>query len=253
MHYLLYETPKSGLPDDQNEDSSLIRKLSKNELLVNISDGASTGVFSRLWSDHLTHGIDSRWFTSLKDFEFGIAQLRESFKPEIKRPTALRKFLLEGSYATLLSVIIKKVGWLFSSIEVQAYGSGDVNLIIVDDEGKFKFSFPYAKFEEFDNVPALIRSSDKLQQKTPVEFKAAKFEAKTDDLVIIASDAIAEFLFSDKSQVLERVSQITQCKDNQEFRKLCDDYRKNHKMKNDDASIFFYSDKPHKFFTSRGE
>ena len=111
MKYLTFSTPKAGVEDARNEDAQVVRALGEDDLMVVVSDGASAGVFSRDWSRHLATGIDSAWLESEEVFLKGLTSLRDSFQPEITRPTAQRKFLMEGSYATVMAVLIHRPFW----------------------------------------------------------------------------------------------------------------------------------------------
>ncbi|MES0489662.1 MAG: hypothetical protein ABUK01_06710 [Leptospirales bacterium] len=241
MEYQLFETPKSGLPDDKNEDSVLVKKISSNQALITMSDGASTGVFSRNWSDHITGFFDTAFLDSSEDFLNGLQSLRTSFQPEITRPSAQRKFLLEGSYATVLASFVEKVTGLFSSrFKINNYAVGDVCLFIFNKTGELKQLFPYKESADFGNIPDLVRSSEKHQAKTPFSLRHDKFTASLDDTIVYATDAFAEFLLKQDEEhklghkILERVRM---CKNNQQFRRLMDYYRTKGGMHNDDVTI----------------
>lgn len=248
MKYLIFETPKAGLPDIENEDSVQVQLLEDNKALVSMSDGATTGVFSKRWSDHITKNVNEKWLSSSDNFASGLSKLRDSFKPDIKRPSALRKFLLEGSYATLMSVLLEKTGWIFTRINITSFCVGDICLMVFNREGKLEYSFPYRSQKDFNNVPALLRSSEKLQAKTPIAIEQSQYTAHANDLIVITSDALGEFLFANLDKAKQIVKEISGCEDNKEFRNLIDRYRKNEKMNNDDVTAFFYSASPEYYF-----
>ena len=87
MNIHTFSTPKAGIEDFQNEDAVYIHSVHENGIVVLMSDGASTGVFSKEWSGHLTREFDISGLKSPDEFEAELTRLRESFKPEIKRPT----------------------------------------------------------------------------------------------------------------------------------------------------------------------
>jgi hypothetical protein len=248
LKYLVYETPKSGLEDAQNEDAISIKKLSKGTLMVTLSDGASTGVFSRKWSEHITNSIDSAWLNSPDDFEFGLEKIRESFKPEITRPTAKRKFLLEGSFATVMSANIQKPYWWFSDIKIKCVSIGDICIFCFDYNGNLEHSFPQKKAEDFNNIPDLFRSSSRLQEKTPFAINYEKISVSNSSLIAVMSDAIGEFVFRYLNHGLDILKRIAQCKNNEQFTRLVEYYRKKCEMKNDDVTVCLLTNHPDLYF-----
>ncbi len=254
MELLCYETPKAGIDDFKNEDSIFIRHLNQDSLMVLVSDGASTGVFSKEWSDHITHNFDTSWLKSIKDFEFGLTAIRESFKPNITRQTALRKFLKEGSYATLLAVQIDKDNsWFRSNFSLTSYSVGDVCIFIFNEEGILEHTFPYQKLADFNNIPYLIRTSDRLQEKTPYEVKIDHYTTSQDNLIVVASDALSEYFFqaSARNEVFKTIKEIIDCQDNDEFKDFITILRKECDMKNDDVSVCFVTERPDIYFPKR--
>ena len=252
MKYRYFETPKAGLADEENEDSLYVRPIKDSSLMVNVSDGASTGVFSRQWSRHITSSFDSAWLDSSEAFALGLQSMRESFKPDIKRPTALRKFLLEGSYATLSSVLIHSSRWWFGKINLTHYAVGDVCIFVFTDEGELEYSFPQKRKADFTNVPDLIRTSEKLQAKSPITIKSGGYSTSRNALIAVVTDALSEHLFEYNETVDKRprdlIRRILRCKDNEDFRALMDSCRKHEGMKNDDASICFVTSRPDIYF-----
>ncbi|MDH4129944.1 MAG: protein phosphatase 2C family protein [Spirochaetota bacterium] len=251
METLSFEAPKAGIEDFRNEDSFKIRQIANDLMLVLVSDGASTGVFSKEWSDHITNNFDSAWLSSAEDFEFGIKTIRETFKPDITRQTALRKFLMQGSYATLLSVLIKKnKSWFKSNVDLTMYAIGDVCIFIFSDNGELEFTFPYLSVEDFNNVPDLIRSSNNLQEKTPYKIFQNTYTTSLDSLIVVASDALSEYLFKTLTEgtIFDTIKEIAKCENNEQFKRLMNYYRDNCKMKNDDVTICFITDRPDLYY-----
>jgi len=246
-----FETAKAGVEEKNNEDSFRIRQINMEKTMVLMSDGASTGVFSKEWSDHITNNIDSSWLKSVDDLEYGLNTLRESFKPNITRQTALRKFLMEGSYATLLALLIEEdTGWFSSKLDLTLYSIGDVCVFVFSEDGSLEFSFPYTRYEDFNNVPDLIRTSEKLQKKTPYVIKPSSFKTSAKSLIVVASDAISEYLFQakDEGKLLSSIEDIVACENNENFKKLMDIYRQEMNMKNDDVTVCVLTKEPELYF-----
>lgn len=248
MRSLTFTTPKAGLEDDHNEDSFHVRVLNERELLLVVSDGASTGVFSRDWSRHLARGIDSAWLESSETFLAGLDSLRASFKPEITRPTAQRKFLMEGSYATVLAVHVRQPRWWLGRLRLRNYCIGDVTIFVFHESGEMLYSFPQKVREDFDNTPELFRSSAKLQEKTPFNLLEDEVSAPRSALIAVLSDAIGEFVFRmPEEERLPLLKKIALCEDNEAFRRMADGLRERG-MKNDDVTVSLVTHRPDLYF-----
>lgn len=253
MQSIAFSAAKIGLPADANEDAFAIKTLSGKKMLVTVSDGASTGVFSRLWSQHIVNSVDAATLASETVFAANLGAIRGTFKPDISRPSAQRKFLLEGSYATLLAAFVEKTGWLFPKLNLDFYSVGDVNLLVFDTAGKLKFSHPYTAANQFNNAPDLIRSSDKLQEKTPLTIRHGSYTADGDDLIVILSDALAELIFRNLTEAFDLLKNIAACQNDADFAGLMASYNKERGMKNDDATSVCITINLGKYFKSARE
>ena len=251
MKTRIYTTPKAGLEDFQNEDAAAIDNIGDDALWVRVSDGASTGVFSREWSQHLCHNFEAGWVQSEQHFENGLNTLRESFKPDITRPSALRKFLMEGSYATLLTAFVQKNDAAANAaLQLTLFAVGDVSLFVFNRAGEPKFTFPYKQTQDFNNVPNLIRSKAALQAKTPYKIAQAEILTAPDDLIVIATDALSEYLFKTMSAGKHptKLLKMLQCKDDIAFKEVIDAFRNADGMKNDDVAVCFLTARPELYF-----
>lgn len=240
METTCYESAKSGLDINKSEDSILVKNIDTHSMMIIMSDGASTGVFSRAWSGHITGNFDTAWLRSEEDFRYGLGVIRKSFKPNITRPTALRKFLMEGSYATVFTLLAEKKFSLFGSkIKLTFHCVGDVSLYVFSEEGELLYSFPFTKQEEFNNIPNLVRSSEKLQEKTPLKVLSDTFLSEGNNIIVLSTDAMSEFIFRKMKtkRGFRVIEDIMDCKDQDEFLQLVDKYRNNENMKNDDVAV----------------
>jgi hypothetical protein len=246
MKTICFEMAKRGEDLIKSEDSIEVKQIGPDSLMVVLSDGASTGVFSSAWSNHITSSMDSAWLSSEGNFTNGLAEIRRTFKPDIKRPTALRKFLLEGSYATLYAAMIKKTGNFFikNKFEIQSYCIGDVTLFIFNPDGELEYSFYYNSNENFNNSPDLFRSNEKLQKRSPFIIHSDTYMTSQKNTIVFATDALSEFIF--KRLVVKKgfdvVSEILECLNNEDFYKLMTYYRDSCNMKNDDIAICVIQD-----------
>lgn len=254
MDVLCLEAPKAEIEDFRNEDAMAVRRIGEDALLAALSDGASTGVFSKEWSDHIVRHVEPEWLKSVDDFENGLKEMRASFKPSIVRQSALRKFLLQGSYATLLAMFIQKDrSRMDDELALTIYAVGDVCCFIFTEKGDVEFTFPCTTLEAFNNVPHLIRSSAKLQKNTPYDVLYKNLNTQADNLIVIATDALSEYLFKTMSEgrSFDILKDIIKCQDNNQFKELVTFYRQNDKMKNDDVSVCFITDRPDIYFIER--
>ena len=247
--YKTFEAAKSGVEEYRNEDSIQIKTIASNALMIAMSDGASTGVFSKEWSDHITGGIDSAWLQSPATLERGLQFLRESFQPDVSRPTALRKFLMEGSYATLLIALIQRSRWWFGRLVLTLFGIGDVSLFIFTPEGELEYVFPPTVRDGFGNTPEMIRSSERLQNDSPYTIHHELHRTRPENLIVIASDALAEHINGlPPAAGLRLARQIGRCTDDAEFRLLVQKLRETRGMKNDDVTVCLITAQPDDYF-----
>ncbi len=251
MKTRIYTTPKAGLEDFQNEDAVAADPIGPDALLVRVADGASTGVFSREWSEHLCRNFEAGWVQSAQNFENGLENLRESFKPDITRPSALRKFLMEGSYATFLTALVQKTdATANAALQLTLFAVGDVSLFVFNRAGEPMFTFPYKAMQDFNNVPNLIRSKAALQAKTPYKIAQAEIRTASDDLIVMATDALSEYLFKTipSGKHPNKLLKMLQCKDDIAFKEVIDTFRNADGMKNDDVAVCFLTARPDLYF-----
>ncbi len=245
LAYRTFETAKAGVEEDRNEDSVYVKKIHTGALMLTLSDGASTGVFSKEWSDHITRGFDSAWLTSPEDFESGLQSLRETFQPEISRPTALRKFLMEGSYATVLAAVIERPTWWFGRMRLNLYAVGDVSLFVFDRSGEVDYIFPPSAREGFGNTPEMLRSNARLQEGSPYTIARDVHLTSPSNLLAFVSDALGEYLYKlPAGEAANLIRRILRTHSPEDFRTIVRDLRENRGMKNDDVTLCCLTDRP---------
>ncbi|MEM7180675.1 MAG: hypothetical protein AAF518_07170 [Spirochaetota bacterium] len=250
FEYFSFETAKRGFEFGKTEDSLSIQQVDTGKLLVTLSDGASTGVFSKNWSKHIVESIAQEHVISKESFAAQLTQIRKTFQPTITRPSALRKFLQEGSYATVASVLFESI----SSEEKQGMlklhmlSIGDIELLGIRPDGSLDFSFPYQSSQEFGNVPDLLRSNEKLQIKTPLTIRESECISSQQNTILLCTDAASEFFLKrleEYGQIKDILTSILHCQTQWEFTDLMDEYRSNYGMKNDDVAIFLLRKRSH--------
>lgn len=205
--------PKVGNEENEQEDSFLIDSQ-KSRFVV--SDGASSGIYSKLWADLLTKNfidheeiLDSN-SDPQKFLENIVNKSRIDWKAKI--PTDLKwpasEKILEGSFATFLAVQFHDN--ISNSRNWNALSVGDSCLFKVKD-GKITESFPIHEASEFNNSPHLITSNFNSYQEH-IQFSSGTLAVG--ETLILATDSIAKWLFQENestdslSQTLDFISKL---------------------------------------------
>ena len=186
---------------DENEDSILVPSSSELErepvIKFAISDGATESSFSKEWSSLLV--------SCYKDMPFDIANLpltinaiseRWQLKTSaIELPWYAQQKLENGAFATFLGITLNLEEQTFESVSI-----GDCTLFQVRNDELIR-SFPITSIEDFGNTPSLFATNSKFQTDYEKSVKYLKGEAiRSGDLLILASDALAMWLFKRLSE-----------------------------------------------------
>ena len=182
-------TLSKGLPSE-NEDKYF---FNKEVNFISLSDGAGGyGIFANEWAEHLTLNISPQHFDSIDIFQKQINEerikffnLKEQWLNE-NNPNYLEKFFREGSAATYVGVQINPEENKFRAI---AYGDSAFFLIRPKDKS---FMISNVNFDVFTNYPHLIECTNNNIENEYLYFKDIEFEQG--DILILASDAIAQYL-----------------------------------------------------------
>jgi len=204
--------PKVGNEENEQEDSFLI-DTEKGKFAI--SDGASSGIYSKLWADLLTKNfIDSEEILSedsepQKFLENIVGKSRADWKAKI--PTNLKwpasEKILEGSFATFLALQLRDVNK--TSKNWNAISVGDSCVFKIKDD-KIVESFPIREVSEFNNSPSLIASNFD-SYKEHIRFTSGTLERG--ETLAFATDSVAKWLFQENdsgenlSMTLEAISQ----------------------------------------------
>ncbi|MBI2569820.1 MAG: hypothetical protein HYV63_22685 [Candidatus Schekmanbacteria bacterium] len=248
MQVRTFQASKAGAARHENEDSVDLRRRSPGELGIVLADGASTGVFSKGWSAHLAATFGEHLDCALESFDAVLELARATFSPDLSRHTALRKFLTEGSFATLLAARVELVqdagrgGERSYALTMAAVG--DACLIALDADGSCVLAFPCVSAADFGNTPNLIRSSAKLQERTPYRRQNARSPVRGTCTLLAATDAFAELVVRKVAcrQSGELLRRLLECEEEARFAALVAELRRDHGMKNDDVSIVLIQD-----------
>ena len=135
----------------------------------------------------------------------------------------------EGGATTFLGMIIQKKKK--KRQKLQLFGIGDTNMFLIRNK-KIKYSFPITSVESFTDQTIGLCSIDNASQKIP-ELK--EFNAKRGDIVILATDALAKWIFKYYKKGGEYSwKRILKNKDN--IQNFIDELRDTNKIDDDDTT-----------------
>jgi hypothetical protein len=176
--------------------------------IVAIADGVSSAMFSKRWADLLTQGVVANPpdVTDVEAFRSWLVSLRavwaESVDPEklgyFERQKLAR---IGGGYSTLLWVKFQLDDALpldhgdILNYSLRCWAAGDCCLFIVRD-GNVLCTFPIENIQDFELDPISISSVDRNSDNS-IDFSCTERNCQSGDLVILASDAFAKWLYQE--------------------------------------------------------
>jgi len=189
---------------DENQDASSFDNVTGRAA---IADGVSSGAFSKLWAQTIsqqfvTSGIDF----DKTEFPEWLNEAREMWAAGIdwdKLNYFQKKKLKQtnGGYTTLFWIEIKQAqndsetdttSESEPSFQLQYFSVGDCNCFHVRN-GKLIDYFTWTDPEDFGSRPASLGSTD-LGHDNEVQIKTGERTCLADDCIILATDALAEYL-----------------------------------------------------------
>ncbi|MEZ4905531.1 MAG: hypothetical protein R2822_29105 [Spirosomataceae bacterium] len=234
-------TPKLGNAIEENEDNIL--EPSKSEIQFDtlirfaISDGATESSFSKEWSDFLVSGYKDKVFDkdSLSDTIKKISETWQSIVSNIELPWYAQQKAQTGALQTFLGVTINREESTYNAIAI-----GDCSLFQIRND-ELIYSFPILNFEQFDSTPKLISSIPKYQKNLEELAEYTAKEIHPNDLIIIATDAIAAWIFKKKEtgdKPWQDLSTLLNYEDYKtDFTNWLNNKRREHEIKNDDVTL----------------
>ena len=154
---------------------------------IAVSDGAGGGgIFADKWSDYLVEHLPNEPITNFEAFDKWIESIWEPFYNECEARAQkeggmlLNKFYDEGSFATLVAVW-KDGHWM-------SYGD---SVAFCYDRENDRLQHSFGRLVDFNNPPYLINCKDSIDENG---FKSGKFEIKSDNIIFVASDALAHYI-----------------------------------------------------------
>lgn len=170
-----------------------------------ISDGATQGYKSEIWSDKLVKSFIKKPNFEVKGLlqDFRIYAEEFSKVPITENPNPAMRALEErkrqqGGFATFMGVKIE-------NNEVEYISSGDVCGFIKSED--YLQGFPFSNVEELDQDKGFLGTQKIISRENGAEqFRQAKISVKRGDKVILMTDAIARLCLKNNNAIQEILS-----------------------------------------------
>ena len=236
--------PKLKETERDYQDHFRSRQLTTTNPTVRaaIADGATDSAFAARWAQELT-----RLFVEnppvndegvLSDISEWLKPAQSAWHDSVqwdRVPWHGIDKARRGAVATFLGLTIESAD--DGQLKVRSIAVGDCELIIIDSKDQMTMKFPVKKASEFNNRPDLICSNPKGNQGLDTLVKRDTASISLHDLVILTTDAMAEWLLSE-GNTSDRCRQISQM-DDTEFAAWLESERNCGRIKNDDTTIAF--------------
>ena len=160
---------------------------------IAVSDGAGgAGLFTGEWAEYLCDHLPDDSISTFEEFSGWINSIWEPFCNKYQTVAEERgigaKFLSDGSWATLVSIWFPKDN--NQSCKWLAYG--DSTIFVFDLEAKCLDFCSVKDINLFTESPYLINWKE---DPSPVGFSHGEFILKKNQLVLLASDAMSQYIF----------------------------------------------------------
>lgn len=237
--YSSITTPKSGNSIDENEDNFLVPGKSEVEsdmvLRFAVADGATESSFSKEWSDLLV--------SSYKNSPFDKGHFAETIRLVAKTwqakatanvlPWYAEQKAETGAFATFLGLTINLEESVFDAVAI-----GDCTLFHVSHDESV-CTFPISSIEEFGNTPNLIASNEIYQSDFDKTVIYLNGSIKANDLFLLATDALAAWIFKDIAACGKPWSLLLGILENEkdDFDTWLNNQRQASQIKNDDVTL----------------
>ena len=207
-----------------------------------IADGATDSAFAARWAQELTQlFVKSPPVNDegdLSDISAWLKPAQDAWRESVpwdRVPWHGIDKARRGAVATFLGLTIESAD--DGQLKVRSIAVGDCELIIIDSKDQMTMKFPVKKASEFNNRPDLICSNPKGNQGLDTLVKRDTASISLHDLVILTTDAMAEWLLSE-GNTSDRCRQISQM-DHTAFADWLESERNCGRIKNDDTTIAF--------------
>jgi hypothetical protein len=206
------------------------------------ADGAGTAIFANIWAKHLVEHFLKSPLMSENPFEveWWIRQAQSTFTakvPLVQDWNAQQKAQADGSQSTLATMRVSEVAELTVKAEFLVFG--DSCIIVGSPTSQTIESFPLEQPEDFDARPVCIPS---LLKKFNRDFNICQIRKKTlqlQDIVIIATDAVACWIISGKNRPggqWAAFKEVAEKKPEQEWKAFVQARRNDNTLVDDDST-----------------
>ena len=246
--------PKQGNSPNECEDASRImfthwrRPRRPDTARAVVADGASESAFAALWANTLTNAFVNQPPSmpphSPTDIDHWLTTPRQHWHQRIpwrQLPWHGESKTRAGAHATLLGLTLNQQNQepgRPASSTWQAVAIGDTCLFIVRDD-QLHLAFPLQHPGEFDNHPPLVCSNPDNQQDLQGALRTAGGLCRTDDLFIIASDALAQWFLHQHHQGHQPWHTLCQVS-NADWRQWTAQQQRQGSMRNDDTTMLTF-------------
>lgn len=232
-------TQKLGNSIDENEDNILEPSKSEIEFdtLVRfaVSDGATESSFSKEWSDLLASAYKDKSFEidCLTDTLNAASFSWQSMATAIQLPWYAEQKAENGAFATFLGLTINREENIYNTVAI-----GDCTLFQIRNDETI-FTFPVTTIEEFGNTPNLFASNKKYQTDLEKTVRYYYGSIQSNDLIVIATDALAAWIFKGKDVIEKPWNQLSNILNQGvgDFEIWLNNQRKANEIKNDDVTL----------------
>lgn len=188
--------------------------------LFAVADGVGTTLFSDAWANFLVRHYLHIPLLSNDPFEveWWIRLAQDQFKHEFPINAdmtwnAQQKIQSQGSYTTLATLRVLTSNP--TRAEAEALVFGDSCLFVSNPAVEHIFSFPLSQPEEFEQAPICLPSKPGVFNRYFHQCHITSLELTPDDVVVIATDAVAKWIvsadsrYSDRKSAFQKVTQQT--------------------------------------------
>jgi serine/threonine protein phosphatase PrpC len=231
-----FSVAKLGNNEEENEDSVLLPDTNDKEFVnAAISDGATESSFSKEWSKLLVEHYTYRSF-SKDNLPETIKQIAGCWSKVTSSKDLLwyaQQKLETGAFATFIGLTINCKEKILECVAI-----GDSTMFLIRKD-RLLFSFPITSSQQFGNTPKLFATNNKYQTEFENSVEYAKVHVEAGDLIVLASDAIAEWICKkiEKNNTYYRTIKKLMDKPIVEFDSWLNVERHSGKIKNDDTTI----------------
>lgn len=229
---------KAGNSAEENEDALLAPSGSfEGDIRVAVADGATESSFSLEWADLLVN-----YYKDFPNFEadfFALfSEIKGNWLDRINYSNLewyAQQKLEMGAFASFLGA---DIDLLTEMAKITAVG--DSNFFAFRN-GQMIKAFPIERSDAFNNTPVLVSSELHKNKRNDEFFKKATFEIANGDVLIIATDAISQWILKEIEKENYPINQLLDLPDTKidswPFQNWLNELRKLHLIKNDDTTL----------------